>query len=58
MTYCFLWVTIYNSPWDRGQIGIKLGTKHVIYQKLDYNEKGGMKLSFEGLETEMKYINR
>ena len=23
-----------SSPWDRGQIGIKLGTKHVIYQKL------------------------
>ena len=22
------------SPWDLGQISIKLGTKHVIYQKL------------------------
>ena len=21
------------SPWDQGQIGIKLGTKHVTYQK-------------------------
>ena len=25
---------ISNSSWDRGQIGIKIGTKHVIYQKL------------------------
>ena len=23
-----------NSPWDRGQIGIKLEIKHVIYQIL------------------------
>ena len=23
-----------DSPWDWGQIDIKLGTKHVIYQKL------------------------
>ena len=23
------------SPWDRGQISIKLGTKHVMYQKLE-----------------------
>ena len=23
-----------NSPWDWGQIGISLGTKHGIYQKL------------------------
>ena len=23
------------SPWDRGQIGTKLGRKHVTYQKLD-----------------------
>ena len=22
------------SPWDRDQIGIKLGTKHVVYLKL------------------------
>ena len=22
------------SPWDQGQIGIKLGAKHVIYLKL------------------------
>ena len=25
---------ILNCPWDWGQIGMKLGTKHVIYQKL------------------------
>ena len=24
----------YSSPWERGQISIKLGTKYVIYQKL------------------------
>ena len=24
----------YDSPWDLDQIGLKLGTKHVIYQKL------------------------
>ena len=31
-----------NSPWDLGQIGIKLEAKHVIYQKLAhfYVEKG------------------
>ena len=23
-----------NSVWDQGQIGIKLGTKHVIYQQV------------------------
>ena len=22
------------SPWDRNQIGIKLGTEHIIYEKL------------------------
>ena len=26
--------SILDSPWERGQIGIKLGTKHIIYQKL------------------------
>ena len=24
----------HHNPWYRGQIGTKLGTKHVIYQKL------------------------
>ena len=24
----------YDSPWDRGQIDIKLGSEHVIYQNL------------------------
>ena len=24
-----------DSPWYRGQIGIELGMKHVIYQKLE-----------------------
>ena len=24
-----------DSPWDWGQIDIELGTKHVIYQKLE-----------------------
>ena len=24
----------YDSPWDRGQIGFKLGSEHVIYQNL------------------------
>ena len=39
--FCFNYVTHffslllkYNSPWDQGQISIKLGTEHVIYQKL------------------------
>ena len=25
---------VFNSPWDQSQIGIKLGAKRVIYQKL------------------------
>ena len=30
----FFWNMFLNSPRDRGQIAIKLGTKHVMYQKL------------------------
>ena len=35
------------SPWDQGQTGIKLGTKHVIYQTL---------ATF--MEKENIYVNR
>ena len=28
-------VNIKYSPWDRDQIGIKLGTDYIIYQKLE-----------------------
>ena len=44
LNFCFNLVTYYkilildhpllHSPWGWDQIGIKLGTKHVIYQKL------------------------
>ena len=27
-------ISVIYSQWDRGQISVKLGTKHVIYQKL------------------------
>ena len=44
---------VYESLQIWGQIGIRLGTKHVIYQKLEHNATGAlMKLGFEGLEMQ------
>ena len=27
-------ITILTSPWDEDQIGVKSGTKHVLYEKI------------------------
>ena len=38
----------YTNPWDWGQISIKLGTKHVTYQKLKNDIFGNLNVFITG----------
>ena len=48
MKFKFFKVSLYYNPWDQGQIGIKLGAKLVIHQKLS---------NFTFLQKEDVYVN-